>query len=129
MHRIFILSPAQTNGKRAQMAMNPLAQFPIAQRLREPTGIPIGELFSFFSSLYFRGKLAYANHFAKPPAGVERCYVITSTIGLVCPSFRVTTDIVQEFTAVPIDPEDERYRGPLAVTSRHGKRPSKLRPK
>jgi hypothetical protein len=110
VNRIFILSPAQTSGKRALMAMNPQAQFLIAQKLREPTGVPIGELFSFFSSLYFRGKLAYANRFASPPAGVENCYVITSTRGLVAPHFAVTTAIVREFTDVPIDLADECYR-------------------
>jgi hypothetical protein len=78
--------------------------------LRGPTGVPIGELFSFFSSLYFRGKLAYANRFANPLVGVENCYVITSTMGIVPPHFAVTAAIVQEFTGVPIDLADDRYR-------------------
>jgi hypothetical protein len=110
VNRIFILSPAQTSGKRALMAMNPQAQFSMAQKLREPAGVPIGELFSFFSSLYFRGKLTYANRFANPPAGVENCYVITSTRGLVAPHFAVTAAIIREFTDVPIDLTDDRYR-------------------
>jgi hypothetical protein len=110
VNRIFILSPAQTSGKRALMAMNPQAQFPIAQKLRQPTGVRIGELFSFCSSLYFRGKLAYANRFANPAAGVENCYIITSTRGLVAPYFAVTAAIIREFTDVPIDLADDRYR-------------------
>jgi hypothetical protein len=110
VNRIFILSPAQTSGKRALMTMNPQAQFSIAQKLREPTGVPIGDLFSFFSSLYFRGKLAYANRFASPPQGVEKCYVITSTKGIVPAHFAVTAAIVREFTDVPIDLADDRYR-------------------
>ena len=36
-------------------------------------GAPIGEVFSFLSSLYFRGKLTYAQRFAAPPTGVPAC--------------------------------------------------------
>ena len=31
-------------------------------------GAPMGDVFSFMSGLYFRGKLAYARAFATPPA-------------------------------------------------------------
>jgi len=33
-HRIFLLSPANVVGKRAQMLLNPEARFELAQRLR-----------------------------------------------------------------------------------------------
>jgi hypothetical protein len=36
-------------------------------------GAPIGEVFSFLSSLYFRGKLAYAQRFAARPPDVPAC--------------------------------------------------------
>jgi hypothetical protein len=39
----------------------------MARRLRQG-GVPLGELFSFMSGLYFRGKLAYARAFADAPA-------------------------------------------------------------
>ena len=35
----------------------------------EPAGAPLGEVFSFLSGLYFRGKLAYARAFASVPEG------------------------------------------------------------
>ena len=46
------------------MLLNPRAQFSLAVRLREPDGAEIGEVFSFLSKLYFRGKLTYAREFA-----------------------------------------------------------------
>ena len=36
-------------------------------------GAPLGEVFSFLSALYFRGKLTYAQRFAAPPDGCPAC--------------------------------------------------------
>jgi putative oxidoreductase len=36
--RVFLLSPARTDGRRAQLVFNPRAQFSLAVRLREPDG-------------------------------------------------------------------------------------------
>ena len=71
MDRIFILSPARTNGKRASMVMNPAAHFELAERVRRDPGAPIGEVFSFLSGLYFRGKLTYARHFGRASEPLE----------------------------------------------------------
>ena len=46
------------------MLLNPRAEFSLAVRLREPDGAEIGDVFSFLSKLYFRGKLTYARAFA-----------------------------------------------------------------
>ena len=67
--RIFLLSPANAGGLRAKMIMSENARFILARRLRND-GLPIGELFTIISGLYFRGKLAYAQTFASPPAKV-----------------------------------------------------------
>nr|MBA3894051.1 hypothetical protein [Gemmatimonadales bacterium] len=67
--RVFLLSPAHSGGKRAAMLLRREAAFPLAVRLRRE-GIPLGEAFGFLSGLYFRGKLAYARRFARPPAGL-----------------------------------------------------------
>ena len=76
MHRIFMLSPAYCGGKRSQLLLRPQAQFELARRLRSQSGVALGELFSFLSGLYFRGKLTYSRTFARPPAGVagNRCH-------------------------------------------------------
>jgi hypothetical protein len=111
-HRIFLLSPANAGGLRAKMIMSDNARFVLARRLRND-GLPIGELFTFISGLYFRGKLAYAQTFASPPAGVPGVLVITAGRGLVPPETIVTHDELLEIAGVPVDAGDSRYRRPL----------------
>src|SRR4051794_23694434 len=45
--RIFLLSPARLDGKRAQLLFHPMTMFPAARALRSSTGAPIGEIFTF----------------------------------------------------------------------------------
>ena len=51
------------------MLMRNTAEFDLARRLRGPNRVTIGEVFTFLSGLYFRGKIAYANAFARPARG------------------------------------------------------------
>jgi hypothetical protein len=111
--RIFLLSPANVGGKRAQMLLNPDAEFELALRLRTGAKVALGEAFAFMSGLYFRGKLAYARAFARVPAGQEGVLIITSNRGLVSADVPVTAEELRSFSAVPIDARDERYRRPL----------------
>ena len=67
MSRIFILSPANCGGRRAKQALSPNATFALAQALRSADGASLGDVFTFVSGLYFRGKLTYARRFANPP--------------------------------------------------------------
>jgi hypothetical protein len=110
--RIFLLSPANAGGLRAKMIMSENARFILARRLRND-GLPIGELFTFISGLYFRGKLAYAQTFASPPAKVPGIFVITAGRGLVAPETLVSHDDLLEIAGVPVDARDPRYRHPL----------------
>ena len=114
MNRVFLLSPANCEGKRAGMLLSERAQFRLAVRLREPSGAPLADVFSFMSGLYFRGKIAYARAFARPPQGVGGAFVITSSRGLRPPDELVGAATLREFAAVPIDGDEERYRAPLA---------------
>src|SRR5262245_57027077 len=102
MPQVFLLSPARCDGRRAALVMNPKAEFPLAERLRAPAGVPIGEVFSFLSGLYFRGKVAYANRFADPPRGTPPSLVITTDRGLVPPDLDVTRDDLVAFSKVDI---------------------------
>src|SRR5258707_14348608 len=65
--RVFLLSPANCSGRRAKMVLSERAELDLAVRLRNEAGVAIGEVFAFVSGLYFRGKLAYALAFARPP--------------------------------------------------------------
>ena len=112
-HRIFLLSPASTGGKRAALLLNECAGFPLAVRLRSSEGAALGDVFSFLSGLYFRGKLAYATAFAQPPGGAEGSLVITSSRGLLAPRTRIRLDDLREFAAIPIDADEPRYTVPL----------------
>jgi hypothetical protein len=95
------------------MLLNPRAAFSLAVRLREPDGAEIGEVFSFLSKLYFRGKLTYAREFASATTQVPPILVITADRGLVPPETRLRTDDLDRFCQVDISAADERYLAPL----------------
>lgn len=100
------------------MLLNPRATFPLAVELRQPEGAEIGDVFSFLSGLYFRGKLTYANAFA-PRDQPRSILVITADRGLVSPETRVTLEDLSGFSRVDIAAGDDRYLTPLTrdVTS------------
>ena len=106
----FLLSPAHSDGERARLLRKGGANFDLARRLRQEHGAPLGEVFSFLSGLYFRGKLAYARAFATSPADI---LVITPSDGLLAPETRVGLDDLSRYAAVPVDARDERYWLPL----------------
>jgi hypothetical protein len=111
--RIFLLSPAHCGGKRAELLLNERAAFPLALRLRSPSGVSLGEAFSFLSGLYFRGKLAYAGRFARPPFGEPGVQVITTDRGLMSPDAKVTAGDLRKFGVVDIQADHPGYRVPL----------------
>jgi hypothetical protein len=108
--RVFLLSPASTAGRRARILLSPSARFALALQVRAPQGERIGEVFSFLSGLYFRGKLAYARRFAQPGTAIR---IITSDRGLVSPDLRVTLDDLTAMSQGAIDPRQPGYRLPL----------------
>ena len=113
MERVFLLSPAHCGGKRAAMVLAESARFPLAVSLRAD-GAPLGEVFSFVSGIYFRGKLAYARGFACPPPGTDGVLVITPTRGLRPAEERISSARLREFATVDIHELDARYRNPLS---------------
>jgi hypothetical protein len=116
--RIFILSPARCDGERAEMVLSPRASFPLARRLREQAGAPLGEVMSFLSGLYFRGKLTYAQAFARPSHDGDGVFVITSDSGLRPPAMPVTATSLRRAARCDIDARNERYRRPLEASAR-----------
>jgi hypothetical protein len=121
--RIFLLSPANCGGTRARQALSPNATFALAAALRSSDGAPLGELFSFVSGLYFRGKLTYARRFARPaepdnPVVGSGVHIITATAGLRSPDTLVTRAAVQAFGRGDIDASNARYRRPLEASAR-----------
>jgi hypothetical protein len=111
--RVFLLSPASCHGERAQLVFNDRARFPLALAVREPAGATLGEVFTFLSGLYFRGKLHYATAFARPPRAMPGVLVITASEGLRPPQSRVTLEVLRAYKEVPIDADEPRYAEPL----------------
>jgi hypothetical protein len=109
--RLFLLSPAHCGGERAGLLFASGASFNLARRLREPEGATLAEVFSFCSSLYFRGKLAYAERFGL-------ALVITPDAGLRPPSDRVTLTSLRASARVDIHAANARYLGPLRESAR-----------
>lgn len=97
--------------------LQPQAGFDLAVRLRTAQGAPLGEVFSFLSSLYFRGKLTYARRFAVPPPGIAGAWVITPHLGLVTADTRIDVSALRAFEEVDIHPQEPRYTRPLKETA------------
>ncbi|HET9325466.1 MAG TPA: hypothetical protein VFQ05_01710 [Candidatus Eisenbacteria bacterium] len=112
MQSVFLLSPAHCGGRRAQILMSGRAAFPLAVRLRE-NGASIGEVFTFLSGLYFRGKLAYGRAFARPTRAPHGVLVITPGWGLIPPDQRITMSDLLGIAGVGVDPAEPRFRAPL----------------
>jgi len=109
--RLFLLSPAETTGKRGTLLGNPASSASLARRLQSGEGVPLGEIFSFVSGLYFRGKMAYVRKFAGP----GQPFVITSNQGLVDVDQTFTLPEFLGFSEVNIHPGSESYRRPLEI--------------
>ncbi len=116
--RVFLLSPANCSGIRGRMVASPNAGFALAQQLRSPGGAPLGDVFSFVSGLYFRGKLAYARRFARPPdpgdpVTAGGILVITPNAGLRAADTPVTLASLTAFARVDVNLRTAAYRKPL----------------
>ena len=118
MTRLFILSPASCGGERARLLLNEGAAFDAARRLRSPGGMPLGDAFAFMSGLYFRGKLVYAQAFARPASGTPGVLIITPCDGLRPPGDPVDVARLTRYAGVPIDRDEPRYRTPLMRAGR-----------
>lgn len=118
MHRIFLLSPASCRGRRAQMILRDGADFPLARTLRTPAGADLGEVFSFLSGLYFRGKLQYASRFGRAPAGLHGVEIITTTRGLLPPATRITLERLREFASGDVGADAPGFVEPLERAAR-----------
>ena len=113
--KVFLLSPASLNGERARQLLSPTARFETAKRYRSRHGVPIEEAFTFLSSLYFRGKITYARHFAAPPESLPEAgiLVIAPGFGLVPPEWRINRQRIETLRSTPIDLKNPDYCEPM----------------
>ena len=116
MRRLFLLSPAKVNGLRARLLLNPRAPFALARQFHA-AGLPVAEIFTFASGLYFRGKIAYARRFADAAQG-DLIRVITANAGLVDPERMLTVEELRAYGTVDIHEDDPRFSRPLRRDAR-----------
>jgi len=113
----FFAFPANASGLRARMLCGGKGRSELARRLKE-TGVPLGELFSFMSALYFRGKLAYAAAFANPPAALPGILIITPACGLLRPETVTTLADLRGMTSASVKHTNPLFREPLERDAR-----------
>jgi hypothetical protein len=114
---VYLLSPANCAGRRAQMLRTRPATIPLAARLLDG-GIALGQAFAFMSGLYFRGKLAYARTFGATVGEWPGALVIAPGRGLLPADHVIRGADLEAMAAVAIDLGNPRYVEPLVRDAR-----------
>lgn len=117
MNRVFLLSPAHSGGKRAAILTRPEARFELSRQLQIGAAT-LGDVFTFCSGLYFRGKLTYARHFSAPPPGIAGVHIITPNRGLLSAELCVGSKDLAGFAETPVDSAEPRFTEPLKAAAR-----------
>jgi hypothetical protein len=104
------------SGDRARLLASPRARFELAHRFQRD-GAALGDLMSFISGLYFRGKLTYARAFARPPRGQPGILVIAPGRGLVPADTVVTPADFADMADVVISAREPRFVDPLRASA------------
>jgi predicted kinase len=112
-YTMFLLSPANLSGERGRLVFRPAASFPLARQLRSSEGALLGDVYSFVSGLYFRGKMAYGQTFGRAPKGLSGALVISPTEGLRFLHERVTLERLRGWADVDIHERNARFTEPL----------------
>jgi hypothetical protein len=114
MARVFILSPARSDGVRASYLFNPKTSIAMGLEMQAQIKQPIGKVFTYLSGLYFRGKVAYAERFALAASETAiGAWVITSNQGLLPLHAPIGLDDLSSFSRTPIALGEPRYEEPL----------------
>jgi len=93
------------------------ARFDLAVKLQQGAAT-IGEVYSFISGLYFRGKLTYAEAFSAAPIGIPPVLLIVPGFGLVPPTTPVTIEQLRMISNIPVDERNPTYRDALLNAAR-----------
>jgi hypothetical protein len=110
---VFLISPARCNSDRARQLLTVIeprrhsATLPAGAKPRPPTrsalgariwehSAPLGEIFTWLSSLYFRGKLAYAQRFGT-------ALIMAPGLGLRAPETLISAAMFRAMAAVEVE--------------------------
>jgi hypothetical protein len=111
-NRIFLLSPAKAGGRRYSYLLREQADFELAKRLQQGAAT-IGEIYSFISGLYFRGKMAYAEAFRAAPCGLPPAVIIVPGAGLIPPEKLTDVGQLQAIAEVAVAESNPNFRDAL----------------
>ena len=115
--RVFLVSPVRLDGVRGRLLREGRGRSALAEALRSPDGAPIGDVFTYISGLYFRGKLTYARRFTRPPTGARwlarGVLVITQNRGLVPADSRIVRSHLDAFAGTDIAEDEADFVTPL----------------
>ena len=99
------------------MLTRPEADFDLARKLRDGQAT-VGEIYSFISGLYFRGKMAYAEAFRAAPPGLPFALVIVPGAGLVPPETILNIEQLRAIAEIPVSETNRDFRDPLIESAR-----------
>lgn len=115
--RIFLLSPATLGGVRGRRILDGEAGADFMDRLRAGRAVPLGDVYAFISSLYYRGKRTYAHRFGRPAGDGPAVLAITPSLGLLPDEQPVRMSDLRSFAETDIDPESRAYREALYASA------------
>lgn len=115
--RIFLLSPAKAGGPRYSMLLRERADFDLARKLQGGLAT-IGEVYSFISGLYFRGKMTYVDAFSAAPQGLPPSLVMAPGLGLIPPETVVSIDQLRAIADVSVADNNPDFRRPLRAAAK-----------
>ena len=115
--RVFLLSPASLVGVRGRRILAGESSSPLLEPLLRGLSLPLGEIYAAISTLYFRGKLAYAQRFGRRAGGGPSVLVITPDRGLVEADRPTTLEELRRFATTAIGPDEPRYVDALLASA------------
>jgi len=114
--RVFLLSPARSDGPRADVLVHSPGE--LGEALRSERGAALGQVYAWLSSLYFRGKLSYATRFGASTLAAPGALVITPGHGLCRPSTPVRASDLAAIAQVDVDAKNPLFVEPLLRDAR-----------
>ncbi|HET9929844.1 MAG TPA: hypothetical protein VFQ35_04120 [Polyangiaceae bacterium] len=111
--RVMLLSPVRLSGARGRLLLDGTSEASLARQLRSAEGAPLGEVFSFVSGLYFRGKASYASRFAHASGAPAAAFVMCAGAGLCRLEERVDLERLRGWARVSIREDNPHFTAPL----------------
>ena len=114
--RIFLLSPAKAGGRRYSILTSDEAGFELALKFRAGSAT-LGEIYSFISGLYFRGKIAYAAAFGAVPDQSSSALVIVPGLGLLPPATVFSPEQLRATAQIDVDEDNPVHHDALLAAA------------